>query len=71
MSFWDYHFLAGFGLALLTGTICGIGYYRYRTLSTLAESKAGRFILWLGFFFSLSLLHLWLDIYNPVLWIGG
>ena len=71
MSFWDYHFLAGFGLALLIGTICGFGYYRFRTLSTLAESKAGRFILWLAFFFSLSLLHLWLDTFNPVLWIGG
>jgi len=71
MSFWDVHFLAGFGLACLIGTICGIGYCKYRTLGTLAGSKAGRFTLWAGFFFSLALLHLWLDSFNPVLWIGG
>ena len=71
MSFWDYHFLAGCGLALLIGTISGLGYYKYRTRLTFLESKAGRFILWLGFFYSLALLHLWLDTYNPVLFIGG
>jgi hypothetical protein len=71
MSFWDFHFLAGFGLALLIGIISGIGYYKYRTRLTSLESKAGRFILWLGFFFSLALLHLWLDIFNPILFIGG
>ena len=71
MSHWDLHFLAGCGLSLLMLTIFGIIYYKYQTLSTLQESKAGRFILWLGFFFSLSLLHLWLDTFNPVLFIGG
>ena len=71
MSFWDLHFLAGCGLALLTGTIYGLGYYRYRTRSTSQESRAARFILWLGFFSSLALLHLYLDTFNPVLFIGG
>ncbi len=71
MSFWDVHFLAGFGLALLIGTICGIGYSMFRTRLTSAKSKAGRFTLWLAFFFSLALLHLWLDSFNPVLFIGG
>ena len=71
MSFWDLHFLAGFGLALLIGIIFGFGYSKYRTRLTFLGSKAGRFILWVSFFFSLSLLHLWLDSYNPVLWIGG
>ncbi len=71
MSFWDLHFLVGFGLALLIGIIFGIGYSRYKTRLTFLEPRAGRFILWVCFFFSLSLLHLWLDTYNPVLWIGG
>ncbi len=71
MSFWDLHFLVGFGLALLIGIIFGVGYSRYKTRLTFLESRAGRFILWVCFFFSPSLLHLWLDTYNPVLWIGG
>jgi len=71
MSYWDLHFLAGCGLVLLMLTISGIGFYAFQTRSTIQESKAGRFILWLGFFSSLSLLHLWLDTFNPVLFIGG
>lgn len=71
MSFWDMHFLAGFGLALLIGIMYGIGCSRYRTLSTFRESRVARFTLLFVFFFSLSLLHLWLDSFNPILFIGG
>lgn len=71
MSFWDYHFLAGCGLVLLIGTICGIGYSKFRTRSTSLASPAARFILWLSFCSSLALLHLWLDSFNPTWIIGG
>lgn len=70
MSFWDLHLLASCLLSLLIGTIYGIGFYKYPTLLTSRERRADRFILWVGFFFSQSLLHLYLDYSNPVLWIG-
>jgi len=69
MSFWDLHFLGGFLVSLLIGTIFSFGYSKYKTRLIFLESKAGRFILWVGFFFSLALLHLWLDSFNPIfLW---
>ena len=71
MSFWDFHVLAACSLSLLIGTIYGLGFYKFPTLLTSREYRAVRFMLWLCFFFSQSLLHLYLDYYNPVLWVGG
>ncbi len=63
MSFWDVHFLSGvvFGLAYLIGTTYGFGSWAWRIHGTFQVSRAGRFILWFGLLFGLSLLHLWLD----------
>jgi len=71
MSFWDVHFLSGvvFGLVYLIGTTYLFGSWTFRTQSTFQVSRAGRFILWLGLFVGLSLVHLWLDAWNPRLWI--
>lgn len=74
MSYWDVHFLVGFIVALLIMIIYG-GLWDYLNRSTSVQCTEGLFIiytcLWLILLFVvLSLLHLWLDVVNPRLWLN-
>ena len=78
MSFWDMHFLAGFSLALLIGIMFGYGYYilyhrsffhhSYLVFRHRVDRSTLYMFLWLIVQFgALSLLHLWLDVTNLIL----
>jgi cytochrome b561 len=79
MSYWDLHFLAGFLVSLLILTIYGFGFWEYsrrsysQGLSHQQEDHFmyGTFFYFTAWLFLLGLLHLWLDTYNPILFIGG